>query len=122
MSNKMYKSREKARQMRLGCASERRNLSPSVHTFDDELILTSAERLDMSLRPEPFGSERLDMSLRPELEPRGSSTCLSRSTKDAENSLRNYLTTFRARITVWEKYRKEVTQSFDNYYGDIPPL
>jgi len=37
-------------------------LSPSIHEFDDELIQTSAERLDMSLRPER--------------RPRGSSTCL----------------------------------------------
>jgi S-adenosylmethionine decarboxylase len=39
-------------------------LSPSINKFDGELIQTSAERLDMSLRPE--------------LRPRGSSTCLSR--------------------------------------------
>jgi S-adenosylmethionine decarboxylase proenzyme len=39
-------------------------LSPSIHKFDDERIQTSAERLDMSLRPE--------------LRPRGSSKCLNR--------------------------------------------
>jgi hypothetical protein len=34
--------------------------------------------------------------------------------------LRDYLTAFRNRITVWEKYRKEVTQSFDNFCGAVP--